>query len=220
MSRVRRIVRDIVAFGLMGLAVAYVVGWLGTAVEVQGQWLPWRSEQVVADVEGPVAVQTLRWRHRFFDAIQVMRTADAAQMKRWSAEAGTGPGWLPAGLYAPAWPEASDEVFLVAHGQGWPARSAMQWQMEPEPGGPLIRSGGYFRFGPLWLFWQPIWWGLAMNAAFYGSLLWLPWRGPRVVRRWGRRRRGACVRCGYDLRGTPASPGAGDARTPCPECGA
>jgi hypothetical protein len=62
----------------------------------------------------------------------------------------------------------------------------------------------------------PLWPGLLINTAFYGTILWLLWltisRGPGMLRRGSRRRRGLCVRCGYDLRG-------GMNGAPCPECG-
>ena len=51
-----------------------------------------------------------------------------------------------------------------------------------------------------------------VNTLFYAGLLWLLIPGPFLMRRHIRRRRGRCVKCGYDLRG--ALPGAG-----CPECG-
>jgi hypothetical protein len=59
---------------------------------------------------------------------------------------------------------------------------------------------------------RPLWPGLLANTAFYAVILWALWFTPGAVRRGLRRRRGACVRCGYDLRG--AEFGAA-----CPECG-
>jgi hypothetical protein len=53
--------------------------------------------------------------------------------------------------------------------------------------------------------------GLVLNTAFYGGGIWLIWFAPGAVRRMFRRRRGACVRCGYDLRGV--------GNVMCPECG-
>jgi len=52
----------------------------------------------------------------------------------------------------------------------------------------------------------PIWWlvGLLAVVPFVGFV-----RGP--VRRWRRRRRGLCTRCGYSLQGAPGPL--------CPECG-
>jgi hypothetical protein len=64
--------------------------------------------------------------------------------------------------------------------------------------------------------WHPIWPGLLANTAFYGVIGWALWFTPGAVRRGLRRRRGACVRCGYDLRGAEVIPEAGAA---CPECG-
>ena len=53
--------------------------------------------------------------------------------------------------------------------------------------------------------------GFSLNTLFYGLLLWcsiLTWSAVRWLRR---RRRGLCIHCGYDLRGT--------AHERCPECG-
>jgi hypothetical protein len=58
---------------------------------------------------------------------------------------------------------------------------------------------------------HPIWAGFAGNTVFYAMILWLLIPGPFLLRRHIRRRRGRCVKCGYDLRG--------DLAHGCPECG-
>jgi hypothetical protein len=68
--------------------------------------------------------------------------------------------------------------------------------------------GDEFRVLPL----HPLWPGLLLNTAFYGVICWAVWFVPGAVRRGLRKRRGTCVRCGYDLRG--------GALAACPECGA
>jgi hypothetical protein len=60
---------------------------------------------------------------------------------------------------------------------------------------------------------QPIWMGLLADTAFYGATFWLLVLAPGGIKRAIRRRRGRCMRCGYDLRGL-------DAAARCPECGA
>lgn len=57
-----------------------------------------------------------------------------------------------------------------------------------------------------------IWPGLLMNTLCFAGIIGVFWWAQGAVRRARRRRRGRCVRCGYDLRG-----GAGGAV--CPECG-
>ncbi len=57
----------------------------------------------------------------------------------------------------------------------------------------------------------PIWSGFAINTVFYAAILWMLWLSPFVVRRFIRRRRGRCIKCGYDLRGAE--------HEACPECG-
>ena len=58
---------------------------------------------------------------------------------------------------------------------------------------------------------RPLWPGFAINMAFYAVLLWMLWLSPFVVRRVIRRKRGLCIKCGYDLRGAE--------HEVCPECG-
>ncbi len=57
----------------------------------------------------------------------------------------------------------------------------------------------------------PIWTGFTINTVFYAAILWLLIPGPFVLRRLIRSRRGHCIKCGYDLRGSPEAG--------CPECG-
>jgi hypothetical protein len=93
------------------------------------------------------------------------------------------------GGYAPGpWPTRSD----------WPPRSALT---------------GYRALDRFALPLLPLWPGFAINTAFYALLLFALIRGPRVLRRELRRRRGRCGACGYDRVGL--APGAA-----CPECGA
>ncbi|MEQ9097115.1 MAG: hypothetical protein RIE32_12725 [Phycisphaerales bacterium] len=58
----------------------------------------------------------------------------------------------------------------------------------------------------------PIWPGFLLNTLLYALLLFVPARIPRAVRRALRRRRGRCIRCGYDRSGL-------DPDAACPECG-
>ncbi len=117
---------------------------------------------------------------------------------------------------------------------GWPARSAVRYEAilvtHGSNGGATdefafyddFRARAGWRTGlgvPGWLAglrWPgsvipvwPIWWGLLANAALYGSVAAACLMAPRWVRRSMRRRRGQCVRCGYDLAGLRV----------CPECG-
>ncbi|MFI4915897.1 MAG: hypothetical protein ACIAS6_05240 [Phycisphaerales bacterium JB060] len=87
------------------------------------------------------------------------------------------------------------------HAQGPPTAQSNLWQT---PHNPLDRFAL-----PL----LPLWPGFLLNTLFYALLLFIAWRGPGVVRRAVRRRRGRCVGCGYDRGGL-------DADAACPECGA
>ena len=62
-----------------------------------------------------------------------------------------------------------------------------------------------------------LWPGFAINTIFYAAILWLLTLGPFNVRRFIRRKRGRCIKCGYDLRGHSRTNSGGEV---CPECGA
>ncbi|MEE9128823.1 MAG: hypothetical protein V3T84_02310 [Phycisphaerales bacterium] len=57
---------------------------------------------------------------------------------------------------------------------------------------------------------RPQWPGFAINTVFYAAILWLPF-APFAARRMIRRKRGLCIKCGYDLRG--------EFSAGCSECG-
>ena len=59
---------------------------------------------------------------------------------------------------------------------------------------------------------RPIWPGFAINTAFHAGLLRLLIPVPFALRKHIRRKRGLCVKCGYDLKGAE--------HEACPECGA
>ena len=59
---------------------------------------------------------------------------------------------------------------------------------------------------------RPIWTGFAINTIFYAVIMWVLWSSPFAARRMIRRKRGRCLNCGYDLRGTSEG-------EVCPECG-
>ncbi len=107
------------------------------------------------------------------------------------------------------------------HCYGWPARSLWSHWNKIDPGDspPIYRSEGYFLqlepwedFVPRALPIRPIWSGFVSNTVLYAIVLWLLTLGPFTLRRVIRRKRGLCIKCGYDLRGAE--------HDVCPECGA
>ena len=59
---------------------------------------------------------------------------------------------------------------------------------------------------------NPRWAGMTVNTVFYCAIFWLAIPGPRAIRRYMRRRRSQCERCGYDR--------SHHEHDSCPECGA
>ncbi|MFG0285292.1 MAG: hypothetical protein ACF8R7_12810 [Phycisphaerales bacterium JB039] len=138
---------------------------------------------------------------------------DATLVKR------TWPSWLPDvaddgaysewGARAAGWPflcltsrsfhrsEGNRQALWLAPIRQAPATAAPRgWAGDPDMGSVPLR---------------PLPAGLLANATFYGAILLLLVVAPRIVRSALRRRRGACIQCGYDLR---------SALSTCPECGA
>ena len=101
---------------------------------------------------------------------------------------------------------------------GWPARSLAGevWdEIRPGQSRWLNRQAAFVDVDGLYaLPLRPIWPGFAINTIFYAAIfviLWLLALGPFTARRFIRRKRGHCIKCGYDLRHAE--------HEVCPECG-
>ncbi len=139
------------------------------------------------------------------------------------------PDWAGFGYPTETYPPATPFIVRIVEARGWP--SLALWSGHDVVGFPpagasvensVSITNGYLLHGertrpfPEWaeihvLPLAPIWPGFAVNMIFYAVLLWMLWLSPFVVRRMIRRKRGRCIKCGYDLRG--------DLSAGCPECG-
>lgn len=140
------------------------------------------------------------------------------------------PSWAPLDAPTPQFeallPDArdADEVALerrVLHAAGWPCRAFWcEGYRAVWIGGraPDVIDTTWFihtrtptsssvirRLIPL----RPVWWGLALDTAFYATILGGAGWGLGIARRARRRRRGRCAACGHVLHGVAV----------CPECG-
>ena len=111
--------------------------------------------------------------------------------------------------------------FAIQTRAGWPTRSLSDERWRRWSGTRQWKHSYSARFPNLFGFFppvenatvplRPIWPGFAINTIFYAAILWMLWLSPFVVRRVIRRKRGHCIKCGYDLRGAE--------HEVCPECG-
>ncbi len=111
------------------------------------------------------------------------------------------------------WPLVSWDAFFLE-----PQSGPQRWQTQtlwgidlPTPRWLMRIQGRYTRPSTTTLPVVPRLEGVVPSAAFYGAVGYVVLAGWRGVRAWRRRRRGACVACGYML-------GAGVGAV-CPECG-
>ncbi len=128
----------------------------------------------------------------------------------------------------PTWVRAKQLMFptvaVVYEAHGWPCVALWSAIFRDEEtfeltvldraislGGPP-RGEESFEPLPQLLPYGVIWHGFAINTIFYAAILWLLTLGPFTARRIIRRKRGRCIKCGYDLRGTSGG-------EVCPECG-
>ncbi len=142
------------------------------------------------------------------------------------------PYWPPANELVPDWAKEIDNIQpseinrgnIYAEATGWPflamlAHYELGDSIKDASGKsylPNLNRNGIvisetYGIAPQILPLQPIWPGFAINTIFYSAILWTLTLGPFTARRMIRRKRGRCIKCGYDLRGTS---GGG-----CPECG-
>ncbi|MCH8259451.1 MAG: hypothetical protein IIC46_04520 [Planctomycetes bacterium] len=136
------------------------------------------------------------------------------------------PEWLPTWSCVRRRPSARFPKIemVIEEARGWPLLSLKyekHWHgAVPYPADWGIelwrhRSAAWSSFAVVTLPLRPLWPGFAINTIFYSAVLVLLTLGPITARRMIRRKRGHCIKCGYDLRGTSG----GDFSTGCPECG-
>ena len=204
---VKRRLTQLVLFLLLGAIVNVAVAW---ALAI---WMPFHIPSGEIDTSRDVR------------AILVSRLEVDANLQWYSHERLDIPGfgWVQSELYG----LSVDELFFGLHllRSGWPMQTLRgEWQRTPKderhkyslpvPGRP---SGiGAVSMLPL----RPIWPGFAINTIFYAAILWLLTLGPFTARRFIRRKRSYCIKCGYDLRGTSGGNSGGGGGGVCPECGA
>lgn len=136
------------------------------------------------------------------------------------------PGWVATPSRPPAGEKAENvtSVDTAAHGWPWRCMASESWTIKTQT---LHRSGsavGYREVlrgnlvlgstsnGRTIMPLRPMWLGLIGNIAVWGAAWFAAFTGLSVLRGMARKRRGACVGCGYDRRGLQPT-------ERCPECG-
>lgn len=114
--------------------------------------------------------------------------------------------------WAPSPPAGAQCIALAS---GWPAPAVRGWLMT----GPATGPNATEEHGTILLQdkkralpYYPLLPGFLLDTLLYAVPWWIVLATPGFVRRWRRKRRGACLACGYDLRGLHGS-------VVCPECG-
>lgn len=108
--------------------------------------------------------------------------------------------------------QRTGSVGVWASEYGWPLRCLTidGWESRSNLGVISVGADGIILFDRTWPR-RVVVPRLLINTFSYAFVLWLLWSAPFATRRLIRRRRGRCVRCGYDLRHAD--------HDVCPECG-
>ena len=132
------------------------------------------------------------------------------------------PEWLPKWSGVRRRPSARFHKIemVIEEARGWPLLSLKyekHWHgAVPYPANWGIelwrhRSAAWSSFAVVTLPLRPLWPGFSINTLLYAAIVWVLWSSPFTARRMIRRKRGHCIKCGYDLRESKDSG--------CPECG-
>jgi hypothetical protein len=109
---------------------------------------------------------------------------------------------------SPLWLEGFGWPCVAAYSIDAPGRNGQVAYGLPVPW-RAVRRPNWASDGNAVLPLRPIWAGIGINVAFFGSVNFALLAAPGIIRRHRRRRGGRCVVCGYDKRGLSS----------CPECG-
>ena len=218
---------NLVLFLFLGAVVNVAVAW-GSSVLIG-------FEETINDIRAHRSTPVGSWNIETFHRFSAFRVEWARYRKLTPNNYFSG-GPLPENLvpiwikYDPKLNENRKFEFWAAEARGWPllilwsktaiwykALDGTRHHLPTESGIELSLSPfkGGMAIIPKVLPLRPIWPGFAINTIFYAAILWLLSLGPFTARRMIRRKRGHCIKCGYDLRGNSGDSG-GDV---CPECG-
>ena len=201
----------LVVFLVLGMLLATLVAWLLT--EYQPVRVNWLDARLMGRAQEPL------WDVRTYSRRGAMRIESDAGMTRVLREPRQAPHWSRASV-APTKEDVEARLHVVENAYGWPMLShfhrettrhgedlaVFEWSATvPDPSKRGRTANRELPLGPIWP-------GLAINTILYAALLWLLTLGPFTLRRVLRRKRGRCIKCGYDLRGAE--------HEVCPECGA
>ena len=199
---VRRIAIKLVVFLLLGavvnVAVAWGIAWRG---DPKGYWriTPQEAQGEIINNLGITRDEEYHW-GGFNDGVGIsVRSAHAqSRMSEMLGYQQCSTGW-------PLRTVRGAELFVNGDERyEWAIRIPVEHHPKEYIG---YWGHGMGRVLPL----RPIWPGFLINTLFYALVLWLLWSTPFAARRLIRKRRGRCVKCGYDLTGTE--------HEVCPECG-
>ncbi len=222
----RQLLRTVFLFGALGLAGSIAVAWLSAATIDLWSNI-WLQRHGVSSGSYPcwglVAIEKPSATYVFRSAISRPHGLGVD----WLYEPGIrtcGPGILEPPFWSDASRPPSGEPFdtfagYAEDGRGWPficLTSTVDATISPggwtygrvSSGLPLRSTQGVDRM-PRSLPLRPVWANLLFNAAFYGLLMWLGFRGLLLLPRRYRERHGRCGSCGY----------AAGSSSRCPECG-
>ena len=223
---VKRCLTKLVVFLLLGAVLNVAVAW-GCAVLVDIS-IP-EDNVGLTDLNGPqwlfgsrdrLGMTQLFMRPRWYDQYHDPRALFAGSVPYWS-KASERPDprdrdqrFAPKNFLryetAGGWPARSMMWFTETTDTAWVGgvdRRAPQWCIELSPDTSRSRASLQRRGLPL----LPIWPGFVINTLLGATVLWLAMLAPITLRRHIRRKRGNCIKCGYDLRR--------DLSRGCPECG-
>ena len=220
----KRRLTKLVVFLLLGAITTVVVSW---GFALWGSFRFGSSSQYYSHATQP------RWLLSVHTGVGVTRVSVTPNNELWGERSPTyRPGMIPYWSAARRRPGA--EVFedplgpwTLEYAYGWPFRSGLAVVRRNVHEAPGVRnrnnkfaivtgikvleeqSGEPLAYRTLPT--RPILVGFVANSVMYASALWLLLFAPGQLRRFIRRKRGHCIKCGYDLRGAE--------HEACPECG-
>ncbi len=215
-----RCARSAAAWLLVGAAITVLVAWTLSLADLPKPTMPPRSETLAdawPDTSQPdwtpaeFCIRTRLWWGDIDFAGGGTRTVGSGANAGSSTSLGMEVHRVGLPLRALASTQVLDGRRAAAPGFYSETLTLSPWQIGLRPNWrPNRRIGDTYFSCVLGI--RPVWPGFALNTIFYAALAWGLWQVPLAIRLGRRRRKGLCVRCGYDLKGLATG-------ATCPECG-